>query len=207
MKDCRDYAHNFLYAIYFFRKKRCAKMEKEPKNIIDNFAEYLVKKWPDSQDRMKRAGIIVAIVLLSAVSVWLSLVINLFILFITVAIIYGGYYLLTGLRVEYEYAVTNDELDVDKIIDQRKRVHLITVNIAAFEVFGSYDDDVADKPDATLVLCSDNTGEGAYYADLTTEEYGETRLVFTPNKKMIEAIHAALSPQLRLQLDKDVREA
>ncbi len=169
---------------------------------MDNFAEYLVKKQPDSNDRMKKAGIWVLLILLSAISVYFALMITPFILFITAAIIYGGYYLLTGLNVEYEYAVTNNELDVDKIIAQRKRTHLITVDIGSFEAFGELTEEVEDKPNATLVLCSDNRGEGEYYADLVTEDYGETRIVFTPNDKVTDAVMAALSPQLRLKMQR-----
>ena len=173
---------------------------------MDNFAEYLVKKQPDSNDKMKKAGILCLLILLCAVTIFFALTVNLFILFITVALIYGGYYLLTGLNVEYEYSVTNDELDVDKIIARRKRTHLITVDIGSFVSFAPFTEQVEDRPNATLVLCADNTGEGEYYADLTTEEYGETRIVFTPNQKVVDAVKAALSPQLRLKIqqEKDV---
>ena len=47
------------------------------------------------------------------------------------------------------------------------------------------------------MLCADNTGEGEYYADLTTEDYGETRIIFTPNQAVLEAIQAALPRKLR----------
>ena len=97
----------------------------------------------------------------------------------------------------YEYAVTNGEMDVDKIIARRKRVHLITVSTAKFDAYGEMTDAVPDDPDRTIVLCSDNTGEGEYYADLETEEYGATRIIFTPNEAVQEAINAALPRQLR----------
>ena len=99
--------------------------------------------------------------------------------------------------MEYEYAVTNGEMDVDKIIARRKRVHLITVSTAKFDAYGEMTDAVPDDPDRTIVLCSDNTGEGEYYADLETEEYGATRIIFTPNEAVQEAIKAALPRQLR----------
>ena len=157
---------------------------------MDNFAEYMVKKRPDSRDNAKRAGIIALAVVLCAASVFLVFVTHIpFILLITCAIIYGAYFLITGTSVEYEYAVTNGEMDVDKIIARRKRVHLITVSTAKF--------DAPDDPDRTIVLCSDNTGEGEYYADLETEEYGATRIIFTPNEAVQEAINATLPRQLR----------
>lgn len=165
---------------------------------MDNYAEYMVKKRPDSRDNMKKALIIVLLALLCAASIAFMILTQIvFILFITCALICGGYFLLSGLSVEYEYAVTNGEMDVDKIIARRKRVHLITVEASKFEAFGEMTDDVADDENRTLVLCSDNLGEGEYYADLTTEEYGPTRIVFTPNDSVREALEASLPRQLR----------
>ena len=122
-----------------------------------------------------------------------------FILVITCAIIYGAYYLISGTSVEYEYAVTNGEMDVDKIIARRKRVHLITVDVGKFDAYGEMTDDIPDDTERTVVLCADNTGEGEYYADLETEEYGATRIIFTPNDAVQDAIAAALPRQLRFQ--------
>ena len=165
---------------------------------MDNFAEYMVKKRPDSSDNLKKIGIIALAALLCIVTIALAFLIKIpFILIITCALIYGAYFLLSNLSVEYEYAVTNGEVDVDKIIARRKRVHLITVQTADFEAFGPLTDDVPDDDSRTLVLCADNTGEGEYYADLTTEDYGETRIIFTPNQAVLEAIQAALPRKLR----------
>lgn len=167
---------------------------------MDNFAEYMVKKRPDSQDNAKKAGIILLAVLLCAASVFLVFVTHIpFILVITCAIIYGAYYLISGTSVEYEYAVTNGEMDVDKIIARRKRVHLITVDVGRFDAYGEMTDDIPDNTERTVVLCADNTGEGEYYADLETEEYGATRIIFTPNDAVQDAIAAALPRQLRFQ--------
>ncbi len=167
---------------------------------MDNFAEYMVKKQPDSRDNAKKAGIIALAVLLSAASVFLVFITHIpFILIITCAVIYGAYFLLTGLSVEYEYAVTNGEMDVDKIIARRKRVHLITVDVGKFDAYGALTDDIPDDENRTIVLCSDNTGDGEYYADLETEDYGATRIIFTPNDAVDEAITAALPRQLRFQ--------
>lgn len=174
---------------------------------MDNFAEYMVKKHPDSSDMMKRIGIIALTVVLCLITVLLVVLLKIpFILIVTCALIYGAYYLLTGLSVEYEYAVTNGEMDVDKIIACRKRTHLITVDAAKFEAFAPLTSDVPDADQRTLVLCGDNTGEGEYYADVETEEYGAVRVVFTPNDAVIAALEAHLPRQLRYQRSKEERQ-
>ncbi|MDD6374627.1 MAG: hypothetical protein PUG07_02355, partial [Ruminococcus sp.] len=122
-----------------------------------------------------------------------------FLLVLVIGAIYGAYYLLTGCYTEYEYTVTNGELDVDKIAGRRKRSHLLTVPVSKFTGFGFYTDQTDDPSDATLFLCSDNTGENAYYADFTTEEYGTARLIFTPNEEMVQTIVLFLPAALKRQ--------
>lgn len=166
--------------------------------MTDRFTEHLVKKVPSSGDNVKKLMLIAGLIVLVAGTAFIAVSTGwLIILTITIALIYLGYYLLSGMGVEYEYTFTNGELDIDKIIGQRKRQNLITVDAEKFEDFGRITADTPEKPDATLVLCSDNTGEGEYYADLTTEEYGETRIIFTPSEKMAAYIEEALPRALR----------
>lgn len=166
--------------------------------MSDRCTEYLVKKVPDSKDNTKKIIIILALAVITAVSIYIVLATGLFlVLAITMALFYGAYYLLTGLSVEYEYTFINGEIDVDKIVGKRKREHLVTLDAGKFEDFGVVNADTPEKLNATLILCSDNTGVGEYYADLTTEEYGETRLIFTPNEKMVSYIEESLSPVLK----------
>ena len=164
---------------------------------MDTFVEQLVVKPMTPADQAKKFGLIAATGILCLGLAYLSVMVVPLILLVVCAVAYGGYFLVTGMNVEYEYSVTIGELDVDKIIARRKRVHLITVSTAKFDAYGEMTDAVPDDPDRTIVLCSDNTGEGEYYADLETEEYGATRIIFTPNEAVQEAINAALPRQLR----------
>lgn len=161
--------------------------------MTDNFAEQLVKKKPGSSDNTKKLMIILGAVIITAVTMYLAFVTGLYlILAITMGVIYGAYYFFRDTNIEYEYTFTNGELDVDKIIGQRRRKHLITINIAKLNDFGEVNADTPDNQDATLFLCSDNTDEGEYYADAEDEEYGKVRLIFTPSEKMVSYIEAAM---------------
>ena len=167
---------------------------------MDHFAEYLVQKRPTSQDRLKQGLIVAAAVVLSVLIGAIAVLTGwLFLLVLVIGAIYGAYYLLTGCYTEYEYTVTNGELDVDKIAGRRKRSHLLTVPVSKFTGFGVYTDQTDDPSNVTLFLCSDNTGENAYYADFTTEEYGTARLIFTPNGEMVQTIVLFLPAALKRQ--------
>ena len=153
-----------------------------------------------AEDRLKQGLIVAAAVVLSVLIGAISILTGwLFLLVLVIGAIYGAYYLLTGCYTEYEYTVTNGELDVDKIAGRRKRSHLLTVPVSKFTGFGVYTDQTDDPSDATLFLCSDNTGENAYYADFTTEEYGTARLIFTPNEEMVQTIVLFLPAALKRQ--------
>ncbi len=166
--------------------------------MTDRFTEQLVKKQPSSADTAKKLAVIVGGLLLMAATIFVAFITGLFIILtITLGLGYLGYFMLTGMSIEYEYTFTNGELDIDKISGQRKRQHLITVDASKFEDFGKVTADMPQKYDVTLVLCSDNTGTDEYYADLTTEDYGETRIIFTPGEKMAGYIEEALPRNLR----------
>ncbi len=166
--------------------------------MTDRFTEHLVKKVPSSSDNAKKFLIIAGLVILVAGTAMIAVLTGwLIILAVTMGLIYLGYFLISGMNVEYEYTFTNGELDIDKIIGQRKRQNLITVDAGKFEDFDKVTADTPDREQATLVLCSDNTGVGEYYADLITEEYGETRIIFTPSEKMVSYIEEALPRDIR----------
>ncbi|MDO4156629.1 MAG: DUF6106 family protein [Oscillospiraceae bacterium] len=167
---------------------------------MDHFAEYMVQKRPSAQDRLKQGFILAAAVVLSVVIGVIALMTGwIFLMVLIVGAIYGAYYLISGCSTEYEYTVTNGELDVDKILGRRKRVHLLTLVISKCTAFGAYTDEIPDQPQATLFLCSDNTGEGAYYLEASTEEYGEIRFIFTPSEEIISTMVLFLPASLRRQ--------
>jgi hypothetical protein len=112
---------------------------------------------------------------------------------------YGTYFIVQGTYVEYEYTFTNGELDIAKIIAKKKRAELLSVEVRSFTAFGKYDDELEETEDMTVVITSDNIASHEYYADFQHEEYGNTRLVFVPNDKMLEYIRRFLPAKIRNQ--------
>lgn len=117
---------------------------------------------------------------------------------IIVGIVFLSMHLIKGMDIEYEYLVVNGEIDVDKIISKKKRVHLLTVKVSSFESFGkvSTADDI--DMETTTFIVSDGIYENEYYADFNHSEYGRSRIIFSPNKKVIESIKPYLSRRIVL---------
>ena len=171
---------------------------------MDIFAEQLVKKEADGKTIALKILIGILTALVAAVSVFLMLMGLPIVLLAGIGAVYGGYYLITGLDCEYEYIVTNGDIDVDKIIAKRKRKRLITAKASLFERFGKLEDAPEVSSSATIVkvdgLCTEDTE--LYYADFTHQTIGETRLIFSPTEKLVEGIVPFLPRNTRVEYDR-----
>ena len=175
---------------------------------MDNFAEQLVKKELTKSD--KTHNIIILILGIFMVLFFLStsvLTIGRGGLFAFIGVILAlafGFLTFSKLqntKVEYEYTFTNGELDIDKIIAQKKRKEMLTVQVGKFTDFGRYNENAPEEPDdMTVVFATNNIVSQEYYADFQHEEYGKTRLVFCPDERMMENITRALPNILKNRL-------
>lgn len=178
---------------------------------MDNFAEQLVKKNETASDKVKRAATVVigiiaalALLLLALMQLQSPLIATLGIILAVVSV-FGTYYLVQSSMVEYEYTFTNGELDVAKIVAQKKRHELLTVDVKKFTSFGKFDDSIVEIDGMAIFSASDNIASHEYYADFQHEEYGISRLIFVPDEKMLGNIRRCLPARLRAELNAQER--
>ncbi len=173
---------------------------------MDNFAEQLVKRNETSSDRTKRiltavGGTAGTVVL--ALFGFLTLgnpLLSLIGFILAVGAGYGTFFLVQSSHVEYEYAFTNGELDIDKIIAKKRRKSLLSIEVSKFTDFGKYNDDLEETAEMTVVISSDNIASHEYYADFQHEYYGLTRLVFSPDDRMLDNMKRFLPAKLRSKI-------
>lgn len=161
---------------------------------MDSFAEQLVRREDTSADKMKKyliygGGIFITLALVILAVIKMGSTLSIIMLLLALGLGYLTYFFGTSTYVEYEYAFTNGELDIDKIIAKRKRVELLSADVRKFTAFGKYSEDIADSADLTTVISSDNIASHEYYADFESEKYGKTRLIFAPDEKILEYIN------------------
>lgn len=167
---------------------------------MDNFHECLVQKKPSGSDNAKRIGLYALALVLSVLALYFLLVIFPLNVFLAAGLFYGAYYLGGNFSVEYEYIITGDEMDIDKIIGRRKRKRLITAPIAKLDSFGLLEN-APDLPAGfTTVLASTNENSGDYYCDFNHKTFGNVRIIFTPDEETISCIEDNLSPLLKAKL-------
>lgn len=164
---------------------------------MDEFLEVLVQKRPDTKTVIYKALIGAGLLLLTVLIFFLSLVLfQFFFIFILILIgaVYGSYRLMGRLNVEFEYILTNTDLDVDKITARRTRKRLITINLRDMEIMapadGSHVNDFSGSQVRTVFdASSDREAEGTYFIVGNDSSHGLFKLYFTPDKRIIDAAH------------------
>ena len=167
---------------------------------MDVFVEYMVKKQNTALEILLKIFYALAGIAICAVCVFFAFFSQMFgmVLFMVGAgAIYGAYYLISNMSVEYEYIITNGEMDVDKIMARKRRKRLMTANARHFEEFGLYrhDEQQNKQYDNRVYACASLTAPDTYYAVLKHRTLGRTLLVFTPNDRVIEAIKSYIPRQ------------
>ena len=167
---------------------------------MEVFIEYMVKRKKTAIDYLKVAlslfaGFFVIFVLLNFVFVK---IIGTFVMLAIVGVIYLLYYLITSINLEYEYILTNTDIDIDKIINAKKRKRITTVNLKAVECFGNkksaeYNRYSNSQNIKKLFACHDFSDENNCFVVFKSGEQN-LMLLFDPNEKIIERIKA-LNPQ------------
>lgn len=167
---------------------------------MDRFSEQLIEKIPDGRDRLKRALILIGEVVLLGLLAFICMIIPAVIIVCFVAAL-GSLFLLKFLMestmYEYEYIVTNDDLDIDKIVGRRSRKRLITISLRTVKEMGRYDGSEL-KADVTVVA-QDGTGEGLFYLIADTEKHGTVALLFNPDERTAMNIVGGFEPKLKIK--------
>ncbi|MDF2567869.1 MAG: hypothetical protein K0R90_1325 [Oscillospiraceae bacterium] len=182
---------------------------------MDIFREHLVKKSSSTSDIIKKIGIVILAVILFLFFFGLSFIlprISFILVAASIGVAYGAYFLITGLNVEYEYILTNGEIDVDKITAQRKRKRLITVHAKTFDEFGIYrPEEHANRQYDNRILSFADL-DSAYYAAFKHPTFGNALLIFNPDERILNGVKAALSKNVKTNIieqddDTEVEEA
>lgn len=106
---------------------------------------------------------------------------------------YGVYLLISMQNIEYEYILTNSELDIDKIMSKKGRKHIISLDFKTVAVCAAIEDGTHNsdyksiKADKLINVVGDESRGDVYFADFTDETGVRTRVLFQPTAKMIDA--------------------
>ena len=156
----------------------------------DVFKEQLVKQFPGAKAVfIKAAVVVVALVLI--LFVLLLEFLAFFFPIILVAIIFGAYMVFRHFNIEYEYILTNYELDIDVIYGKSRRKRLYEGNVRDFEGFrrvGSNEMEHTFSTANASANYSSGKSENITYEFLSNYKGKKMRIIFEPNEDILSSI-------------------
>lgn len=166
---------------------------------MDVFCEYIVTKKKDLLDYLLIFSVAVAAIIITYILMMLMIMFSPFstiILFLIVGVWWGGVQLIKGRNIEYEYILTNNELDIDKIVAKSRRKRVCSVDFNHIELCASISDpdflNVYNNHGEKTVknFAGDLAANNAYFVDFSKDSQ-QVRVIFQPSKRMLEGIKKA----------------
>ena len=155
----------------------------------DSFIEKIVKRRKQPKDFIMIFLILIAaVVLMFVLSLFQELLMMLFFP-ILAGVVFGVYYFITGLSIEYEYIATNDDITIDKIIAKRKRKRIFSDSCKSFSVIGPVTSRAFDSSKRKEVRVLDLSGdplskENWFFVAKTDKQ--QVLIVFEPDERIIQ---------------------
>ena len=169
---------------------------------MDVFVETLVRRKLTAEDRKKVKMIFFTIIFSSVIFVLVLpfVLMSQGIAYLsTVSMILFGVILffcyreLKRMQIEFEYIITGTNLDIDKIIDKKKRSRLISFDLKTVEGIGIYKHNFEGQAFEKVIHAErDLRGENNYFITLNHPKYSRVLIVFTPDERMLDGLKKTL---------------
>lgn len=151
---------------------------------MDNFYEQLVTTYKTGKYKAANA----MIVILGVVALFALFTALIIPCLLCVAAAVAVFFLKKNFYVEYEYDFTNGEIDIDKIVDLKKRSRVLTFEVKDIELLAlensDYVKDFSNKPERVLNLYPE-TSESKIYVAMVTGGAERVQVKFVPDEEFI----------------------
>ena len=168
---------------------------------MDSFVEQLIKERRGGRYFLSMFGLTVAALLLLTLTVMFAAYLNMLVAFIIVGIGYGWYWCTSMLVTEYEYCVTNGDIDIDRIRGKRRRLRLVSVRGDKIEALAPYKGEALTQYNR-VVRCTSGTTNDLWMFSYHSKKNGHTAVVFEPNARVLRSLVEGLSPLVRREVMK-----
>ena len=168
----------------------------------DTFIEQLVVIKNGTKVKVVKIGLWVVCSLLAAGLIVLSILkmsLAFFLLLIAAACFFCAYYLCGQLNIEYEYILTNRDLDIDRIVNKRKRIRMASFTVSDIEDIEKYDPNkhFQEKNGRINVYFGCTPDENAYAFKMRHPKNGHYILVLTPDENFKNGLKKFLPYSLK----------
>jgi len=172
---------------------------------MDSFFEQIVQKKKGAKEWMIIAAVMLGALVL-AFLVWAFL--GALAVLALVGIGYGAWWLITSQNIEYEYCVTNGDIDVDQITARRKRKRLVSVAGRKIQSLQPYDPAVPLGQYQRRVMAAESLNEdGLWCFTYHSKKNGNTFVVFHPDMRVLKALYGGLPKLVQMDTARAARAA
>lgn len=173
---------------------------------MEGFIEQVVKRENTAKNTVIKIVAVVLLFVIPLTFVVLARFINFYLALVGFFLFLGGIYVVWWVfslqKVEFEYSIAGDSLDISKIISLRRRKKMLRVEIKDIEEMELGDDKIKNMHFRKVYNASkniNNTKEN-YYAIFNTPVYGKCLIVFNPNQAILEGMKPYLRRDLVVKL-------
>ena len=103
---------------------------------------------------------------------------------------------------EFEYIITNGEMDVDRIAGKNSRKRILTVNCKSFDILAPYKEAYAAEYNSKTIAKRIDASKspkspGRYFAVFNDKNGLRTLLIFEPNERMMEVFRIYIARKIK----------
>lgn len=167
--------------------------------LEDVFMERIVRRKKDAMFYLKVVMVIATAFLLATTLSWIVLAISVLSFLLPLLLAgcgYGAWWVITSLDLEFEYIVTNGEIDIDSIIHRRKRKRVFSGRSKDFEIMARLDSDefreaarMMEKDQRAknikILDCSAVPGRATNWYFIANYKSNRLLVVFEPDERML----------------------
>jgi hypothetical protein len=155
---------------------------------MDIFMEKIVQKGRTPTDRLITIAIIIVTAIACLVFLNLSKFLGMFGTILAAGVVYLAYRLIKSRNIEFEYIVTNGEIDIDKIMSKSRRKRIFSANCKDFDVVAKVKSDKYTQEvkniQNKIMAASSMVAPDLYFFTLNYK--GKRTIVyFEPDEKML----------------------
>lgn len=167
---------------------------------MDCVCEQLVAKKRTGADALKAVALILATAVVSALCVLGFGFVSPILIFGIPGSIALCVWLIKNINSEYEYIITNNHMDIDKIIGKSRRKRMITIDLSKAQDYTENEPPTSANRAKTTVHASSGNEDDVAYLYAEHADYGTVMLIFSPNEKIKKAIIQQVPGMLRTRL-------
>ncbi len=177
---------------------------------MDTFVEQIVKKKKTPAEWLIIIGTVLAaaVLLLTVFCIPMIITIPLLSTLLILGIGYGGWWIITNQYIEYEYCVTNGDIDIDVITAKRKRKRVVSVVGRKVESLLPYDAaKVNEKTYQRVVIAAPSKDEtGLWCFTYHSKKNGHTLVVFQPEQRVLQELFGGLQSLVKIETRRAMQE-